>query len=131
MRKLRPLCAALLAATLLAPPHAVRAVEGPGGDEATGVPPAAWPTSPFHGVISGATGEPIPCRCRYRDSDHQLGTTICMNTHLGVQLARCDLLPQQHLVGSPRRAVHDEPAQCTGRLTLKGDVRATAYSPIR
>jgi hypothetical protein len=92
MPKLRLLCAALLAATLLAPPHAVRAVEGTGSDGATGVPPAAWPTSPFHGVISGATGEPIPCRCRYRDSDFKLGDTVCMHTHLGVQLARCDLL---------------------------------------
>jgi hypothetical protein len=42
-------------------------------------------------VISGATGEPIPCRCRYRGGDYQLGTTVCMSTHLGVQLARCDL----------------------------------------
>jgi len=42
-------------------------------------------------VISGATGEPIPCRCRFRDSDFKLGDTVCMNTHLGVQLARCDL----------------------------------------
>ena len=91
MPKLRLLCAALLAATLLAPPHAVRAVEGPEGGEAAGVPPPAWPTSPFHGVTSGATGEPIPCRCRYRDSDFKLGDTVCMNTHLGVQLARCDL----------------------------------------
>ena len=42
-------------------------------------------------MISGATGEPIPCRCRFRDSDFRLGDTVCMNTHLGVQLARCDL----------------------------------------
>lgn len=59
--------------------------------DAVGAPPPAWPTSPFHGVISGATGEAIPCRCRYRDSDFRLGDTVCMSTHLGVQLARCDL----------------------------------------
>ena len=91
MPKLRLLSAAVLAATLLAPPHAVRAVEGQDAGEAAGAPPPAWPTSPFHGVISGATGEPIPCRCRYRGGDYQLGTTVCMSTHLGVQLARCDL----------------------------------------
>ena len=55
-------------------------------------PPPAWPTSPFHGVISGATGEPIPCRCRFRGGAYRLGDTVCMSTHLGVQLARCDLI---------------------------------------
>jgi hypothetical protein len=54
-------------------------------------PPPAWPNSPFHGVISGATGEPIPCRCRFEGSAFALGATVCMRTHLGVQLARCDL----------------------------------------
>jgi hypothetical protein len=91
MPQLRPALAALLAAMLLAPPQVVRAVDGPEAG-AVGAPPPAWPSSPFHGVISGATGEPIPCRCRYRDSDFRLGSTVCMNTHLGVQLARCDLL---------------------------------------
>jgi hypothetical protein len=50
----------------------------------------AWPTSPFHGVIDGA-GQRIPCRCRFQGSAYKLGDTVCMNTHLGVQLARCDL----------------------------------------
>jgi hypothetical protein len=64
-----------------------------GGAESLGnSPPAAWPTSPFHGVISGATGEPIPCRCRHQGSAYRLGDTVCMSTHLGVQLARCDLV---------------------------------------
>jgi hypothetical protein len=91
MLKLRLVCAAVVAATLLVPLHASRAVEEAEGGTAAGVPPPAWPTSPFHGVISGATGEPIPCRCRYRESDFKLGDTVCMNTYLGVQLARCDL----------------------------------------
>jgi hypothetical protein len=52
----------------------------------------SWPASPFHGVISGATGEVIPCRCRFRGNAYRLGDTVCMTTHLGVQLARCDLL---------------------------------------
>jgi hypothetical protein len=80
---LAPLVAGLLV------PAAVRAVEPAGG--AREVPPAAWSTSPFHGVISGATGEPIPCRCRFKGGEAKLGETVCMETPLGVQLARCDL----------------------------------------
>src|SRR5204862_6513571 len=80
--------AAAAALALLAP---VGAVEQPGSGPATGAPPPAWPTSPFHGVISGATGEPIPCRCRFQGAAYRLGDTVCMSTHLGVQLARCDL----------------------------------------
>jgi hypothetical protein len=91
MPKLRLACAVVVAATLLVPLQPSRAVDETGSGAAAGVPPPAWPTSPFHGVISGATGEPIPCRCRYRDSDFMLGATVCMNTHVGVQLARCDL----------------------------------------
>jgi hypothetical protein len=53
-------------------------------------PPPAWPTSPYHGVIDG-DGKRIPCLCRFRETDYRLGDTVCMNTHLGVQLARCDL----------------------------------------
>ena len=90
MANLRPLCAVFLAVTLVASLRPAAAEDA--GGAAAGVPPPAWPTSPFHGVISGATGEPIPCRCRFRDSDFRLGDTVCMNTHLGVQLARCDLL---------------------------------------
>jgi hypothetical protein len=55
-------------------------------------PPPAWPTSPFHGVTSGATGQAIPCRCRFGGSQFRLGDTVCMSTPLGVQLARCDLV---------------------------------------
>jgi hypothetical protein len=88
---LRLLKAIVLAAILLAPLQAVRAVEQQGARAAPNPPPAAWPTSPFHGVISGATGEAIPCRCRFQGAAYRLGDTVCMTTHLGVQLARCDL----------------------------------------
>jgi hypothetical protein len=77
------------AATILLLPLIAPAAEPADHDRA--VPPPAWPSSPFHGVISGATGEPIPCRCRFKGTLFQLGDTVCMNTHLGVQLARCDL----------------------------------------
>jgi hypothetical protein len=92
MPKLSLLCAAIVAATLVVPLHPSRAVEETGGGAAAGAPPPAWPTSPFHGVISGATGEPIPCRCRHQGGAYRLGDTVCMSTHLGVQLARCDLV---------------------------------------
>jgi hypothetical protein len=90
MSKHRLLWAAVAAAALAVPLVAVRGADGEGGG-ASAVPPPAWPSSPYHGVISGATGEVIPCRCRFRDSDYRLGDTVCMQTHLGVQLARCDL----------------------------------------
>jgi hypothetical protein len=61
-------------------------------DSGGAVEQPAWPTSPFHGVISGATGEAIPCRCRFQGNAYRLGDTVCMNTPLGVQFARCDLI---------------------------------------
>jgi hypothetical protein len=90
--KLRLVSAALAAATALALLDPTGAVGQSGGGAATtSGPPPAWPTSPFHGVISGATGEAIPCRCRFHGIAYRLGDTVCMSTHLGVQLARCDL----------------------------------------
>jgi hypothetical protein len=86
-----PLIVALAAviASLLAE---ARAAEPQHGAPAPGSgPPPAWPSSPFHGVIDGATGLPIPCLCRYQGIVYRLGDTVCMNTHLGRQLTRCDL----------------------------------------
>jgi hypothetical protein len=82
----------MAAAIALALASASGAVEpSPGGSAGYG-PAPSWPASPFHGVISGATGEAIPCRCRFRGNAYRLGDTVCMSTHLGVQLARCDLV---------------------------------------
>lgn len=53
-------------------------------------PPPAWPASPWHGVIDG-NGEPIPCRCRFAGREWRLGALVCMTTHVGTVLARCDL----------------------------------------
>jgi len=86
---LRLVTAAGLAALLLA--SGGPGVAQPAGDGAPSVPPEAWRTSPYHGALDG-DGRRIPCLCRYRESDYRLGDTVCMNTHLGVQLARCDLL---------------------------------------
>jgi hypothetical protein len=89
--KLCLVSAAIAAAMVVALLGPGGAVEQSGTSPATGGPSPAWPTSPFHGVISGATGEPIPCRCRFQGTAYRLGDTVCMTTHLGVQFARCDL----------------------------------------
>ena len=89
-RQLGICTAGILAAALLVPLHPPRVVAQEAQD-AQGAPPA-WPNSPFHGIIDGATGQPIPCRCRARGSQFRLGDTVCMNTHLGIQLARCDMV---------------------------------------
>ena len=60
--------------------------------QASSAPGEAWRVSPFHGVTSGETGQAIPCVCRYRGDNYRLGDTICMTTHVGTVLARCDLL---------------------------------------
>lgn len=60
---------------------------------ADGAPPApgeAWRASPYHGVTDG-DGKTIPCLCRFRGQDFRLGTAVCMNTHVGTVIARCDL----------------------------------------
>jgi hypothetical protein len=77
---------AVAAALIVAASAPATGVEPPSGMAAT----PAWPTSPFHGVTDGA-GKRIPCRCRFQGSAYGLGDTVCMSTHLGVQLARCDL----------------------------------------
>lgn len=89
--KLRLACAVVPAAIALALLRPAAAVEPEDNGTGGRGPPPAWPSSPFHGVISGATGEPIPCRCRFKGNAYRLGDTVCMATHLGVQLARCDL----------------------------------------
>jgi hypothetical protein len=59
------------------------------GREAPGVA-ENWRTSPWHGVIDGA-GRVIPCRCRFQGQEYRLGERVCMQTHLGTVLTRCDL----------------------------------------
>jgi hypothetical protein len=49
-----------------------------------------WRTSPWHGVIDGA-GRIIPCRCRYQGHEYRLGEVVCMQTHMGTVMTRCDL----------------------------------------
>lgn len=54
-------------------------------------PGEAWRSSPFHGVPNAATGNKIPCVCVYRGREYRLGESICMNTHMGTVVTRCDL----------------------------------------
>jgi len=88
----RGMCLACALATIvLSLSRAVGAVD-PAERAIPDVPPAAWPNSLFYGAVDGVTGIPIPSLCRSGGSVYQLGVTVCMNTHLGVQLARCDLV---------------------------------------
>ncbi len=57
----------------------------------TPAPGEAWRTSPFHGVPNAATGKNIPCVCVYRGKEYRLGDAVCMNTHVGTVVTRCDL----------------------------------------
>ncbi|MFM9847769.1 MAG: hypothetical protein ACKVP3_11485 [Hyphomicrobiaceae bacterium] len=36
-------------------------------------------------------GQVIPCRCRYRGQEYRLGEVVCMQTHMGTMMTRCDL----------------------------------------
>lgn len=83
----------LLAAAGIAPTaKAQKAAPAEGtAEEPQGLPPANWPTSPHRGVIDGWTGKPIPCRCRFNGKAYQLGEIVCMRTHVGVVLTRCDI----------------------------------------
>lgn len=71
----------------------------------------AWRTSPFHKQIDGATGKPIPCVCRFRGEGYRLGATVCMQTHMGVVIARCDLL-----LNNTTWAPTDQPCTTSQRL---------------
>ncbi len=60
-------------------------------DEQPAAPGEAWKSSPFHGAIDG-DGNRIPCLCRFKGQEFRLGTAVCMNTHVGTVIAKCDLL---------------------------------------
>jgi hypothetical protein len=49
-----------------------------------------WRTSPFH-KAQNADGKPIPCRCVFKGREYKVGEIVCMATHVGVVLARCDM----------------------------------------
>ena len=54
-------------------------------------PPPPDPRITSRHVIDGWTGLPIPCRCLYQGKDFKLGDTVCMATHVGVVMTRCEL----------------------------------------
>ena len=55
-----------------------------------GAPVENWRTSPWHGMQNGY-GQVIPCRCRYQGQEYRLGEVVCMQTHMGTVMTRCDL----------------------------------------
>lgn len=59
-------------------------------DAPVGLPPEKWKSSPHHAVIDG-WGRTIPCRCRFNGKSYQLGEIVCMKTHVGTVLTRCDI----------------------------------------
>jgi hypothetical protein len=67
------------------------AAAAPAAQAETAAPGEAWRTSPFHGVTNEATGKKIPCVCRFRGEDYRLGASVCMSTHVGTVIVRCDL----------------------------------------
>jgi len=60
------------------------------GEAPLGLPSANWPASPHHAVIDG-WGRTIPCRCRFNGKAYRLGEIVCMRTHVGTVLTRCDI----------------------------------------
>jgi hypothetical protein len=64
--------------------------EPPGSQQGQAAPSENWRTSPWHGAIDGF-GQIIPCRCRYRGQEYRLGEVVCMQTHVGTVMTRCDL----------------------------------------
>jgi len=84
---------ALVAVLALAPPAlAQQGAPGDGANQAPrGLPPANWPGSPHHAVTDG-WGRTIPCRCRFNGKAYRLGEIVCMRTHVGTVLTRCDII---------------------------------------
>jgi hypothetical protein len=39
----------------------------------------------------GWTGLPIPCRCLYQGKAFKLGDIVCMRTHVGIVMTRCEM----------------------------------------
>ncbi len=55
------------------------------------IPPGASPYLPDGRTLSGSTGAPIPCQCVFKGRTYKVGERICMSTHLGIVITRCEL----------------------------------------
>ena len=86
----------------------------------------AWRTSPFHGAISGATGEPIPCLCRFRGQNFKLGDRVCMQTPDGIVITRCDML-----LNNTTWVPTDESCTMSRRLETLPQTRKSASAVFR
>jgi hypothetical protein len=76
-----------LAAAQSSPPSA-RTTDGPRTQSPWAVD--HWRTSPFHRA-QNANGAIIPCRCVFQGHSYRVGDIVCMSTHVGVVLTRCDM----------------------------------------
>jgi hypothetical protein len=72
-------------------PWPAAAQDDPGGGVRRLTTPPNYLDSPYHGLIDGY-GNVIPCRCRFQEKQYRLGEVVCMSTHVGTVLARCDLV---------------------------------------
>ena len=75
-------------------------------------------------VIDGWTGLPIPCRCRYRNQTYKLGDVVCMNTHVGTVLTRCELF-LNNTSWVPTR----EPCTTSALPIIRADARTAVAAP--
>ena len=53
--------------------------------------PGASPYLPDGRTLSGATGAPIPCECVFKGRAYKVGDRVCMATHVGTVITRCEL----------------------------------------
>lgn len=53
-------------------------------------PVDGWRSSPYHRA-QNADGATIPCRCVFQGREYRVGEIVCMTTHVGVVLTRCDM----------------------------------------
>ena len=65
----------------------------PGGLTASAEPNLMQQTDPriTPGQVIDGWGRVVPCRCRFQGQTYRLGETVCMTTHLGTVLTRCEL----------------------------------------
>ncbi len=65
----------------------------PGGFTASAEPNLVQQTDPriTPGQVIDGWGRVVPCRCRFQGQTYRLGEIVCMTTHLGTVLTRCEL----------------------------------------
>lgn len=93
MRKARHLFTGLSRGALAGASAMLLTLSGAIADDAKPAPKPgeAYKTSPFHRVPNAATGQFIPCTCKFRGRDFRVGERVCMSTYKGTVITVCDL----------------------------------------